>query len=731
MKKRLSTIVMSLLLGLVLLASPVSNAFAQTPATDGVVTLADLGKTEISLRGPYDTSTTTFGLPANWKFTGDAKISLNITTSFNTSFVDGEAAAIGGILTISFNRSTVATLVLNQVGNFTYEVAVPARYLDSARVDGLMELRYTLDSGGSCVADQNMNVIVNPSTSTTFTYEEQQPSTDLSAFPRPIVQSTIYPDLALVVVPDEPTATELQSAFTVAAGFGNIAANRLGLDLVTVSQLTDEQKTATHLIFVGKAASLPTLTELDLPLEVTGGSFAFPEGGQDNGVVQMANSPWAIKNVVMVVSGNTDLGTLKAAQAVSTGVFQANTAPNLAVVESVQDAVPAPMVADQSFADMGYTAGQFTSRGVDSQFYNFYLPSGSTLSSDAYLDLAYGNSSLLNYDTSGLVVFLNSQPIGSVRFSDETAGQAVNRIRISVPAAAAIPGENRIEVRSSLEPLDNCTDPNLRGLWAVVWPESKLHLPFTPTQFNNQMALDLSAYPSPMVYDSTLGTTAVVVQRNDVGAWRKFVQAASYLGDRSNGAVTKLAVFYDDEAVSADLADYNVIVVGRPSQLAVMDQLNSVLPVPFEPGSDMTQGDFLQVTYQIPPEVPVGYVELLPSPWNEEKALIAALGNTPEGVAWGISALVDPVVRSQLAGNVAVINNTQVQAIDTRLMMPSIPEPVQANTAEAPEDLPEPIVPTDSRPVWLLPALIIAVVLILVVILVAILSNFRSNRKPG
>lgn len=85
------------------------------------------------------------------------------------------------------------------------------------------------------------------------------------------------------------------------------------------------------------------------------------------------------------------------------------------------------------------------------------------------------------------------------------------------------------------------------------------------------------------------------------------------------------------------------------------------------------------------------------------------------------SALVDPVVRSQLAGNVAVINNTQAQAIDTRLMMPSIPEPVQANTAEAPEDLPEPIVPTDSRPVWLLPALIIAVVLILVVILVAIL----------
>jgi len=96
MKKRLSTIVMSLLLGLVLLASPVRNAFAQTPATDGVVTLADLGKTEISLRGPYDTSTTTFGLPANWKFTGDAKINLNITTSFNTSFVNVKRPPLAG-----------------------------------------------------------------------------------------------------------------------------------------------------------------------------------------------------------------------------------------------------------------------------------------------------------------------------------------------------------------------------------------------------------------------------------------------------------------------------------------------------------------------------------------------------------------------------------------------------------------------------------------------------------
>jgi hypothetical protein len=160
-----------------------------------------------------------------------------------------------------------------------------------------------------------------------------------------------------------------------------------------------------------------------------------------------------------------------------------------------------------------------------------------------------------------------------------------------------------------------------------------------------------------------------------------------------------------------------------------MNDLNATLPVPFEAGSDITQGKFLQVTYQIPAETPIGYVELMPSPWNSEKVLIAAFGNTTTGVNWGISALVDAPLRSQLAGDFAVINNTRVQTIDTRLVLPVANTPIAQGSAVA-TPLPQTnSTQPSSRPAWLLPVLVIAIVLIIVVIVIALFTNFRSTRK--
>jgi hypothetical protein len=352
------------------------------------------------------------------------------------------------------------------------------------------------------------------------------------------------------------------------------------------------------------------------------------------------------------------------------------------------------------------------------------------LSTDAYLELAFGHSALLNYNVSGIVISLNGQPIGSVRFDELSAEQSVNRARISIPPSVAIPGDNRVEIRASLEPLDNCADPSFEGLWAVIWPDSRLHLPITPLQLDTQLVLDLNVYPAPMIFDSTLATTAVVFHRNDLESWRTFTQVASYLGNQSNGAITQLNVFFDDELTGVDLSQYNLIVVGRPSQLAIMNELNAVLPVPFEPGSDITQGKFLQVTYQIPPEIPIGYVELMPSPWNSEKVLIAALGNTVTGVNWGILALADSALRAQLAGDFAVVNNTRIQTVDTRLVVPVVNTPTVPLAPDLLTPLPQTdSIPPSSRPLWLLPALVLAIVLIIIVIVAAILINFRNKRK--
>ena len=732
MTKRIPSLFMALAVMFTLLAASFNPAQAQAPLEAGVITLGQLEGTEILLLGPYDSQTVYFGLPADWSMTGDAQLDINVTASFNAAAVGNVPAVYGGLLTVRFNRSTVAILPISNLGTFDLHVTIPQALLVSPRPDGRMELRFELDSGISCQANQHMNVVINTGTRLTFAYESVQPGTDLITFPRPIFQDTIFPDFATIVIPDQPSAAELQAALTLAAGLGNLTSGQLGLGLAPVSQLSEAQQASDHLVFVGKAGSLPQLAELDLPLAVVNGAFSPAGGGPDDGVVQMANSPWNVSRVALVVSGNSDAGVVKAAQAVSTGVLQSSSQPNLAIIAEVREAPASfPLVSNQTFADLGYDRDMLTNRGVSSAGYNFYVPTGSTVSSEAFLELAFGHSALMDYNLSGVVVLLNNQPIGSIKFTAESAAEAVNTARFSLPQSLVLPGNNRIDVRVSLEPLDNCTDPSLEGLFAVIWPESRLFLPFTTIQMNTTGMMDLGNYPSPLSYDSTLGSLAFLVQNDDLGSWQGALQIAKYLGDRSNGPIAALKVFFDGEATSEELANYNLVVLGRPSAMSVMGELNPALPVPFADGSDQVINDYSQVSYRIPPDVPQGYVQLLTSPWNSERVVFAALGNTADGLAWAASALADSPLRGQLAGNFAVINRTQVRTADTRLGQPleetAEQPPVELPVAPGAVDI-DLTPPPPNQPSWILPTLGIAAGLVFLILLVVLINNTRSRR---
>ena len=74
----------------------------------------------------------------------------------------------------------------------------------------------------------------------------------------------------------------------------------------------------------------------------------------------------------------------------------------------------------------------------------FYVTPGLIASDGAYLDLVFNNSALLSFERSGLTVSLNGNLIGSLRFSDETAGTTTQRIKIS--PSLVIPGSNQLRI---------------------------------------------------------------------------------------------------------------------------------------------------------------------------------------------------------------------------------------------------------------------------------------------
>ena len=698
--------------------------------------LYQLEQTDIQLTGPYDVAALVFDLPADWKLTAPATLDLNLTVSLSV-FADEQTtrqvSGGGGNLTVEFNREVVGSFPLTQNGNTVVQLSIPLDVLDSVRSDGRQEMVFVLDSGESCLINQQMTVIVHNTSVITFPHEVVLPDISLARFPFPIYQDSLYPDSALIVLPDQPTAEELQSAMVVAAGLGRLSGLRLALDLTSQSKLTPDQLKAEHLILVGKADTLALLNQLALPLTSRTGKFQSPQGDENDGIVQMVHSPWNDGRVVLVVSGNTDAAVLKSAQALSTGVLRSNTASNVSIIQEVKGNYANPPVANEvTLLDLGYSNTLLERRGVDLVSFRFHVPPDQILGPDAYFELVYGNSALLNYGRSGLVVQVNNQPIGSVRFSDVTANQAMNRLKISIPSSVIVSGSNKLDIISSLQPIDTCSLPNLRGLWANVWSDSRLHLPFIPAPVRTAPIYDLSTFPAPLTFDSTLATTAFVLQPDDLESWRSAIQVAAYLGDRSNGSISLLQTYYADALPESARSSLNLVVIGMAPQLSILPELNEHLPAPFETDSGIATEHNMQVTYRIPADSPMGYVELLPSPWNSRNVVIAALGNLRQGVKWGASALYESSLRARLAGNFAAINDQQVITTDTRLVpgeasgLPtSQPGGLAAPTPAATIVRPELV----NRPAWILPALAITLGLIVVILLGVLYNSIVQNRR--
>lgn len=709
-------------------------------ANPDIVTFSQLRQSEIQLNGPNDSASFSFATPADWLLKNEVQLDLLVGVSFNIGpQTQGDVIVIGGgTLTVLLNNIVLLTQPLNEVGETEIKINIPLSSFTTTRNDGRMSLRFILESGLSCrVVGSHTAVYIHSTSYFNFPHDIVKPSTSLVNFPRPIFQNSFFPDSVLLVIPDQPTAAELQAALTVAAGFGNLSSNRLILDMVTMGNLK-EDLTKQNLIFIGKASSIPMLDGLDLPLTPIIGQFQFSDDGSNDGLIEMINSPWSDSHVVLVVSANTDLGIVKAAQAVSSGVIRPNRFENLSLIEQVNTLpVSGPQAIDQTLSALGYEFRSFQQRGNDSEEYIFDVPAGMTASTDAYFDMVYGNSSLIDYNASQIVVLLNDQPIGSVRMSDVTADVPTNHAKIMIPPSAVLQGVNRLSVRVTLEPVNDCTPLNSLGLWVNIWSESLLHLPLMPSTPRNPVIFqDLVVYPAPFIYNSTLGNTAFVLEHNDLASWRSAMQIAFFLGYQADGSLVQLSAFYGDAMPTTERSKYHLLIMGRPSQMPIIGEMNNDLPAPFLTDNDVVSenGNF-PVTYRIPLDSSMGYIETMLSPWNSENVVLAILGNTTQGVNWAATALVDSTLRGQLGGSFAVVNNKQIISSDTRYVVTGSSEVADADIPDViatPGIMTVPNFPM-TRPVWIIPALIVSIGLIVIVMVIVIIQNQSriNTRKQG
>lgn len=690
-----------------------------------------LGDEEMVLSGPFDAADFTFAIPDTWALSAGTQLFLSMTVNFNRSFYSEfgyPIVASGGTLSVYLNDNLLGMLSLNETGQVESVLPIPLAAFISERPDGLMEFYVELDAEDFCYIDEAFTLVIHPTSYFDLPHEVVKPRVELTRLPAPLYQNTFIPQSALLVVPDQPSAAELQAALTVAAALGNFSQNNLPLDLTTMSALTPQQMVSNHIILVGKASSL-NLAGLEFPLKPSGGQFSNFGGNFEDGIIQMINSPWDISRVVLHITGNTDAAIVKAAQAFSTRILQPNRFANLAIVEEIRLPRGVPAILEKrTLAEMGYENLTFNARGFRTSSYTFQIPPGWTVTGDAYFELLFGNSALVDFEQSGINVLLNGRPIGSVRLDAETAKNSVNRAKMVLPEFAILPGTNRLEIQITLVPAAFCAPPDIRGLWAMVWNQSVLNTPIIqqPIDFTN--TLGLSDYPAPFAYDLELGTTAFVFSRGDVEAWRGAARIASYLAYQAGPQIVMLSAFYSDELPAEVRPNYNFLLIGRPSQLSIINDLKQYLPVPFDE-NDVALENSLRVRYNIPANNPLGYIEFLTSPWNSENVIIALFGNTLQGVSSVALTLTDDLLRSHVSGNFVIVNGNQIIASDTRVF------PVSGNPTTS-YDQPVDVIPTMGAPsqvvqkqhVDWIPSAILIITAIIVVILVIVFIGPLKHR---
>ncbi|MCP4538184.1 MAG: DUF11 domain-containing protein [Chloroflexi bacterium] len=469
--------------------------------------------------------------------------------------------------------------------------------------------------------------------------------------------------------------------------------------------------------------STTPLTESGLRASVsTDEGYFFVQGErgvpENDGVVQELVSPWDQTRGILVITGLNDEAIYKASRALSFENNFPGMQGDFALVREVRPLPETPLesyATELSFADLGYGDKILKGFSQDTRYY-FDIPFGWHLTDEAALDLRFSHSQLLYYNSSFLNVLFNNELIATVALSDETALNG--ELNVKLPPSQVNPGQsNWVSIQVEMQPFDRCNNVDM---WLFISSESLLYLDH---EEQNSRSLDLDFYPYPFDQRSDLADVLFVLPSEpQLEEWEDALQLAAALGDVARGPnlAPVVATTLGGAWSELKLVNYNIIAIGRPSRNLVLQQVNDQLPQPFRPGSNEIEQRIDEVVFRLPPDLSLGIVQLLISPWNAERAFVAVTGTTDAGV----EQAADLVTKRSwnLKGNLTLIKDGEVSTIDTRgltrggqavSVATAVPEMAMVATATiTPTPLPanptpistlEPDVETAVRPGWITP----------------------------
>lgn len=464
-----------------------------------------------ALQGPFDQLSLKFQMPGHWRLQEGSTLTLSLQ-SFFSSFVPAQAEAsaeelVAGNVSVLVDGNLVQRDVLSQNGELVLTIPLSPTVFSAPGPDH--DLTIAWDASASCDLNLSSTVIINPDSALLLQHIEGTYTPNLEALPFPFfTNNALEQPGTLIVVPDNPSEEQLAAALIAAAGLGRNSADEI--EIVTEPQLAPSERATHHLIFVGPAAGFTSLAAMNLPHESTGRSTE-----PSFGFVEIAVSPWNSGLGLLVISGGSDAAMVNAARHAGSGTLLVNNSGSFAAIEGEAQLLPPQDAQLASFDQLGTADINFEQYGRTEFNIPFYVNPDRSISQQAYIDLRFAHSRLLDYLRSGLTISLNGAPLSSARLSDQTAGRHSEVVLLSPTNLRG--GWNELTVAADLLPLDLCASEQESQHWMTIFGDSTMNLPTAEAAppANDRATLgDLSPFFAGGLQKSTL-----MLPSNRAGAW--------------------------------------------------------------------------------------------------------------------------------------------------------------------------------------------------------------------
>jgi len=574
---------------------------------------------------------------------------------------------VGGYLDLTISHTTpepdkppLLELTLNDAALGMVELSAentqPTTYrfdlTDAPLTTGRNRLHILLDSAALCGSEgAEVSVTVYSSSLFHVEYSLAQLTPDLALYPIPFFERSFTHAPVYIVLPHQPTATDLSTGATIAAGLGKFSSGQIRLLSALDTQVPDAILENYHLIVVGKNGSNQLLGQLDLPLRIDDPSLS-----DEQGAIQELVSPWNPQRLVLVVTGRSDEALSQAGQALGRGIDPLVVQGSVAIVEPVtsteQIESPLPDV-EIKLADLGYVEQVVYGTQPHTLRYPFEMPAGFAAKEEPQFILYFDHAPTTNPPTSFLGVFLNGIPLRTVQLDQNNAHKQA--VEISLPSRLIRSGQNeiRVDVQMDLEGEDKCQLLDSERLWTTIYSDSTFYLPLTL----QDAAPSLDLFPYPFNKRPGLSDLLIILpNQTEESECDLMLRIASGLGAAAQGDSLALDVTTVGLVTQGDLYDRDLILIGRPSTHSMIADLNASLPQPFEPGSDQLRLQPESVAYVQDVAWHIGVIEELAAPWDPERTILVLTGTSDEGLALAGTALLSR--DEALAGNVALVEES-------------------------------------------------------------------------